>query len=187
MADAARKRPRLDAAAASAADRPPPTQEPQTQPLAVDASRWAASAFPAFQQPRAVGRFSLDGRRHFTHDSSQRRYLCPGLDDWGVGGDLNEGYDAGRYEPREEGLHEGLENLARWIMAAEQLPRCIGPSPSASVGPHKATSAGFVTWRGHLSKLALTPYQREPWRIAAQRLSSAGVHPAPPSTHNVSH
>ena len=65
----------------------------------------------------------------------QRHYLCPGLDDWGVGGDLKRDTTvAGWYEPREEGLHEGLENLARWIMGAEQLPHArIGPSLSVSV------------------------------------------------------
>lgn len=105
-------------------------------------------AFPRYQCPHEAGVFSLDEQRQWRDDASQRRHYIR-LDPSTSTLDLREGY--GRFVARDEDRREGLDHLLRWI------------------GAHRPKPADVVTWRGHLSKILCTPFDRKsPWRLAAQ-------------------
>ena len=110
----------------------------------------ARAAFPRFAQPSQVGVFSLDAARRWRDSDTARRRLAP-LPPPPVALDLREGY--ARFVARDEGRREGLDHLLRWLRAH--------PPPAPP---------DMVTWRGHLTKVLCTPFDRgTPWRLAAVR------------------
>ncbi|XP_038624277.1 decapping and exoribonuclease protein [Tachyglossus aculeatus] len=117
--------------------------------------------FPFYRRPSEVGRFSLDAARGYHGDARALRYYAPPPARGPAPAfDLRRGY-ADRYRPRDEDLREGLDHLLRWLLDhRDRLPG--GPG---------WLSGAVVTWRGHLTKLLTTPYERQDgWQLAASRL-----------------
>uniref|UniRef100_S4RUU6 Decapping nuclease n=1 Tax=Petromyzon marinus TaxID=7757 RepID=S4RUU6_PETMA len=113
--------------------------------------------------PVEVGCFSLDAERRFHADARQLRYYAPPK-----GGatrvefDLRDGY-SDRYVQRDDNVKERLDHVLRWI-----LPNRYKFALAGSWCLH----TDVVTWRGHLTKVACTPYERhEGWLMAVTLLA----------------
>ncbi|XP_067416361.1 decapping and exoribonuclease protein [Emydura macquarii macquarii] len=117
--------------------------------------------FPFYRRPAEAGRFSLDAGRRYHGDARQLRYFTPppGLHP-APAFDLRHGY-RDRYVRRDEGRPEGLEHLLRWTAQHRHRLRAEGDAAG------RPLHADFVTWRGHLTKVLTTPYERqEGWLLA---------------------
>ncbi|TRY56739.1 hypothetical protein DNTS_027365, partial [Danionella cerebrum] len=116
-------------------------------------------AFPLYQQPVELGCFSLDAKRSFFNDDRQLRYFVdPGK--W-LEFDLRDGYHS-RFIRRDETVKEKLDHLLKWILQNQHKTH---PKDSSK---GRAVDVDFVTWRGHLTKVLTTPYERqEGWAMAA--------------------
>ncbi|KAM6182387.1 decapping and exoribonuclease protein isoform 2-T2 [Erethizon dorsatum] len=116
--------------------------------------------FPFYRRPSELGCFSLDAQRQYHGDARALRYYSPPPTNGpGPNFDLRDGYPD-RYHPRDEEVREGLDHLLRWLL--EHRGQLEG-------GPSWLAGA-IVTWRGHLTKLLTTPYERqEGWQLAASR------------------
>lgn len=116
--------------------------------------------FPFYRSPSELGCFSLDAQRQYHGDARALRYYSPPpAHGPGPDFDLRDGYPD-RYKPRDEEVRERLDHLLRWVL--EHRHRLEG-------GPGWLAGA-TVTWRGHLTKLLTTPYERqEGWQLAASR------------------
>lgn len=123
---------------------------------------------PFYRQPNEVGCFSLDDKRSFHDDKRQLRLFTP---PHSINFDLRAGYE--NFVKRDEEEKEGLEHLLRWINRHKekfeivQSPTATKSFPSESpASPSLHTD--FITWRGHLTKIMCTPYEkRESWQMAA--------------------
>ncbi|XP_066215885.1 decapping and exoribonuclease protein isoform X3 [Saccopteryx leptura] len=117
--------------------------------------------FPFYRRPSQLGCFSLDAQRQYHGDAQALRYYSPPpTNGQGFSFDLRDGYPD-RYQPRDEEVREGLDHLLRWLL--EHRGQLEGRSPGWLAG-------AIVTWRGHLTKLLTTPYERqEGWQLAASR------------------
>ncbi|EAX03559.1 dom-3 homolog Z (C. elegans), isoform CRA_b [Homo sapiens] len=116
--------------------------------------------FPFYRRPSELGCFSLDAQRQYHGDARALRYYSPPPTNGpGPNFDLRDGYPD-RYQPRDEEVQERLDHLLCWLL--EHRGRLEG-------GPGWLAEA-IVTWRGHLTKLLTTPYERqEGWQLAASR------------------
>uniref|UniRef100_A0ABI7YXM6 Decapping nuclease n=1 Tax=Felis catus TaxID=9685 RepID=A0ABI7YXM6_FELCA len=116
--------------------------------------------FPFYRRPSELGCFSLDAQRQYHGDAQALRYYSPPpTNGQGPNFDLRDGYPD-RYQPRDEEIREGLDHLLRWLL--DHRGQLEG-------GPGWLAGA-IVTWRGHLTKLLTTPYERqEGWQLAASR------------------
>ncbi|XP_032506249.1 decapping and exoribonuclease protein isoform X2 [Phocoena sinus] len=116
--------------------------------------------FPFYRRPSELGCFSLDAQRQYHGDARALRYYCPPpTNGQSPNFDLRDGYPD-RYRPRDEEVQERLDHLLCWVL--EHRGRLEG-------GPGWLAGA-IVTWRGHLTKLLTTPYERqEGWQLAASR------------------
>lgn len=116
--------------------------------------------FPFYRRPSELGCFSLDSQRQYHGDARALRYYSPPpINGPGPDFDLRDGYPD-RYQPRDEEVRERLDHLLRWVL--EHRNQLEG-------GPGWLAGA-TVTWRGHLTKLLTTPYERqEGWQLAASR------------------
>nr|6WUF_A Chain A, Decapping and exoribonuclease protein [Mus musculus]6WUK_A Chain A, Decapping and exoribonuclease protein [Mus musculus] len=116
--------------------------------------------FPFYRRPSELGCFSLDAQRQYHGDARALRYYSPPpINGPGPDFDLRDGYPD-RYQPRDEEVQERLDHLLRWVL--EHRNQLEG-------GPGWLAGA-TVTWRGHLTKLLTTPYERqEGWQLAASR------------------
>ncbi|XP_059571237.1 decapping and exoribonuclease protein isoform X2 [Alligator mississippiensis] len=162
MATAAhpRKRPREDDPEA-----PPPQRAPSAPPRTLPVSPGCyAGPFPFYGRPAEVGHFSLDEQRRYHGDARQLRYFAPPPDHRpDPPFDLLDGYQD-RYVRRDEDVREGLDHLLRWVLHN----RCRLPGHRPGQG--RPVAADVVTWRGHLTKVVTTPYERrEGWLLAATR------------------
>lgn len=118
-------------------------------------SRYQSGPPTTFREPSNVGEFSLDDRRRFHNDASAKKfYYGVGKVDSGsrVEFDLRKGYDT--FVKRDESEKEYLDFILRWI----------------AENNFNLSSVDFVSWRGLLTKLLTTPYEkREGWIVAASR------------------
>lgn len=132
------------------------TKTPLTLP--VTPSRYDAP-FPFYRRPAEVGRFSLDAQRCYHGDARQLRYYAPPPTEGPCPGfDLRDGY-RDRYVRRDDGVHEGLEHLLRWVVQNRKQLQ--------SEDKGRPVNADFVTWRGHLTKVLTTPYEsQDGWLLA---------------------
>ena len=78
--------------------------------------------FPFFRQPMKIGEFSLDDKREFHHDNSQKKYIS-----WPLNTPLNDGqstdvhFDLNLLLDRavrkdDSQVDERLDNLLKWIL-----------------------------------------------------------------------
>ncbi|XP_071813014.1 decapping and exoribonuclease protein-like [Apostichopus japonicus] len=123
-------------------------------------SRYDA-AFPNFSEPREVGQFSLDasedGERNVYNDSRKLKFYIP-KDDQKVNFDLRHGY--GKFIRKDDDIKERLDNLLRWVlMNKEQFT-------ANEDGSIKSLNTDFLMWRGHLTKIICTPFQKDSWSMA---------------------
>uniref|UniRef100_H2ZF38 Decapping nuclease n=1 Tax=Ciona savignyi TaxID=51511 RepID=H2ZF38_CIOSA len=124
------------------------------------------------RKPTEVGRFSLDGNRKFHHDRSEMTCFCPPVREKALlyNLDLNDGYNSNRYIKRDENVKEKLDHMLHWFLLNknrfdvkndEKGENVIGSSPD------------FLLWRGHLTKMMCTPFEkREGWKMAIQKLNN---------------
>uniref|UniRef100_A0A8D0H0S1 Decapping nuclease n=1 Tax=Sphenodon punctatus TaxID=8508 RepID=A0A8D0H0S1_SPHPU len=131
----------------------PPTkrqsQDPAALHLAVSPSLYDAP-FPFYRRPAEVGCFSLDGQRCYHGDARQLRYYNPPPTEGpSPCFDLRDGY-RDRYVRCDGSIREGLDHLLKWGQGG--------------------AAADFVTWRGHLTKVLTTPYEKqEGWLLGVSR------------------
>ncbi|XP_015260940.1 PREDICTED: decapping and exoribonuclease protein-like [Gekko japonicus] len=127
--------------------------------LPVTPSRYDAP-FPFYRRPAEVGRFSLDSQRCYHGDASQLHYYAPPPTEGpSPGFDLREGY-RDRYVQRDESVHEGLEHLLQWV--SQNRKQLQGAEEKGQL-----LNTDFVTWRGHLTKVLTTPYEKQDgWLLA---------------------
>eukprot|EP00039_Didymoeca_costata_P002390 m.59844 g.59844 ORF g.59844 m.59844 type:complete len:374 (-) comp11276_c0_seq4:92-1213(-) len=106
---------------------------------------------PTFPRPEEVGCFSLDMERNFHDDDSELRvYQCPKM-----GVSLRQGYTEFVAKDEQANADEHLNNLLRWIIAHSDRRKDLG-------------NVDFVTWRGQVTKMMLTPYEtKNGWKLAA--------------------
>lgn len=116
-------------------------------------------AFPNFKKPALLGCFSLGSRREFCHDMSQLKYY----DSAKVAPtplDLHQGIRMSIKKNMEEIKQEGLAHILRWILAKAHHFR--------SAAGRQRFLPEFVCYRGLLTTLMCTPYERrEGWSICA--------------------
>lgn len=115
--------------------------------------------------PVEVGHFSLDGQREYHDDASQLRYYNPPTSPSNVHFNLREGYKS--YIEKNDDVKEGLTHLLMWIAKHRDVFKLKVRDETSSSSSFRFNT-DFITWRGHLTKLLITPYQlREPWKFAA--------------------
>uniref|UniRef100_A0A8C4NET0 Decapping nuclease n=1 Tax=Eptatretus burgeri TaxID=7764 RepID=A0A8C4NET0_EPTBU len=111
-------------------------------------------ACPNYRQPAELGCFSLDSQRTFHDDGRLLRYFAPPRG-WQGPIDLDVGWSVpGAYIQMDAQRAERLDHIVSWLSR------------------HRSQGGGnwgyFVTWRGHLTKVLGTPYERrEGWQLAA--------------------
>ncbi|XP_030053194.1 decapping and exoribonuclease protein isoform X1 [Microcaecilia unicolor] len=122
------------------------------------------AAFPFYKQPLEVGRFSLDATRNFFNDSRQLRYYSPPPPGDSPQFDLRDGY-RDRYVKRDDSIKERLDHLLQWIQQNQSVLRAGAASSETTTSSW--LNKDFVTWRGHLTKVLTTPYEKqEGWLLA---------------------
>ncbi|XP_060095066.1 decapping and exoribonuclease protein isoform X1 [Heteronotia binoei] len=127
--------------------------------LPVTPSRYDAP-FPFYRRPAEVGRFSLDSQRRYHGDTRQMRYYAPPPTEGpSPGFDLRDGYHD-RYVQRDESIREGLDHLLQWV--SQNRKQLQGAEEKGQL-----LNTDFVTWRGHLTKVLTTPYEKQDgWLLA---------------------
>ncbi|XP_029441741.1 decapping and exoribonuclease protein [Rhinatrema bivittatum] len=122
------------------------------------------AAFPFYKQPLEIGHFSLDATRKFFGDSRQLRYYSPPPTGEGPHFDLRDGY-RDRYVKQDESIKERLDHLLCWVQQNRGLLRA--GAVNSETAPSSWLNKDFVTWRGHLTKVLTTPYEKqEGWQLA---------------------
>lgn len=142
-------------------------------------------AFPKYEPPREIGKFSLNEQRIFVHDASRLRYfynpekrLHHQKSDGSTSGkpedakkanenvkstlslNLRDGYKI--FIERDESVKEHIDDLLRWIL--------LNKAKVVETSTDSQVSTDFVCWRGLMTKILCTPYEnREGWKIAAAR------------------
>ncbi|KAG7249041.1 hypothetical protein CRUP_026220, partial [Coryphaenoides rupestris] len=146
----------------------PPPASPSPSPRRALSTRWQLyeKDFPVYKQPVEVGVFSLDSERRFFNDARKLRYFVeprPRPDF-----DLRDGYKD-RFVRRDDGVKEKLDHILRWILANKSKLLSSAAAAAAAASPSSPMlGVDIVTWRGHLTKLLTTPYERrEGWLLAA--------------------
>uniref|UniRef100_T1JH46 Decapping nuclease n=1 Tax=Strigamia maritima TaxID=126957 RepID=T1JH46_STRMM len=110
--------------------------------------------FPTYQEPKEIGNFSLDANREFVLGSEGCKYLILPADSNRVRFDLNKGYEQAIKKNFQS--PEKLDNLLKWFLNSKQLKTNL--------------SADFVCYRGLLSLLLCTPYEKnDGWIICATK------------------
>ncbi|XP_057554731.1 decapping and exoribonuclease protein isoform X2 [Hippopotamus amphibius kiboko] len=119
-----------------------------------------AGPFPFYRRPSELGCFSLDAQRQYHGDARALRYYSPPpTNGQSPDFDLRDGYPD-RYQPRDEEVQERLDHLLCWLLEHR----------SQLEGGSGWLAGAIVTWRGHLTKLLTTPYERQDgWQLAASR------------------
>ncbi|XP_060045487.1 decapping and exoribonuclease protein isoform X3 [Erinaceus europaeus] len=145
----------------------PLSKRPHLEPSLPTDPALYSGPFPFYRLPSQLGCFSLDEQRQYHGDARALRYYSPPpTSSQGPNFDLRDGYPD-RYQPRDETVQEKLDHLLHWLM--EHRGQLEGPSNFSLRGPGWLAGA-TVTWRGHLTKLLTTPYERqEGWQLAASR------------------
>lgn len=119
----------------------------------------------AYQKPSEVGAFSLDSDRRFHNDRRQMSYYVnpnPPLGKRFL--NLSDGYGTNRYIKRDEKNGADLSPMLEWIVANK-----LRFSKDSS---NKLRLPKIVTWRGNLTKIMITPYERyDDWMFAAQKFN----------------
>lgn len=132
--------------------------------------------FPFFRRPRIIGSFSVDANRKFVGDRSQMRFFCPerlknssqaGSSYKRVNLDLNDGYDKVIRKDDSFKKDEGLSFMLKWICHNKPAFQIIDQTTNEAA-PLTTLSTDFVAFRGLLTTLMCTPYEkREGWQIFA--------------------
>ncbi|XP_068674928.1 decapping and exoribonuclease protein-like [Montipora foliosa] len=122
---------------------------------------------PFYRQPTEVGCFSLDDKRSFHDDNRQLRLFSPPHN---INFDLRAGYKD--FVKRDDGEKEGLEHLLQWTNRHKEKFEIIHSPTSERFAREKpplpSLHTDFITWRGHLTKIMCTPYEkRDSWQMAA--------------------
>ncbi|XP_076451475.1 decapping and exoribonuclease protein-like isoform X2 [Babylonia areolata] len=149
-------------------DKPAP-RHGATFRLSVDTNKYDRR-FPHFRKPMEVGSFSQDAVRAFHHDRRQLRfYVKPAQADPGF--DLRRGYAT--MVRKDETVKEYLDDLLRWVMRNRtKFSLKLNKEQASGISGDAVTTidslnTDFVCWRGLLTKLLCTPYERQDdWKIA---------------------
>ncbi|XP_002126837.2 decapping and exoribonuclease protein [Ciona intestinalis] len=123
------------------------------------------------RKPTEAGRFSLDAERKFHHDRSAMSCFCPPVRNNRLlyTLDLNDGYNTSRFIKRDENVKEKLDNMLHWLLLNKN--RFVTDERSANKTNVIGAYPDFVLWRGHLSKMMCTPFEkREGWEMAIQKM-----------------
>ncbi|XP_064609120.1 decapping and exoribonuclease protein-like [Liolophura sinensis] len=124
------------------------------------------SHFPYYRQPREIGFFSLDIQRKFYDDKSQLKFYIAPSNAASVNFNLREGYKD--LIKKDESVKEFIDDLLRWVLVHKQLfvlRDSEGNLPSDET--LKSLNTDFICWRGLLTKLLCTPFERrDGWLIA---------------------
>lgn len=116
--------------------------------------------FCELRTPVEVGYFSLDGERKFHDDSSQLRFYNPPSSRSDLAFNLREGYES--YIEKNDDVQERLTHLLTWILKHSDVFQLKNQKETSEF----SFNIDFVSWRGHLTKFLITPYQlREPWKF----------------------
>ena len=117
------------------------------------------------RQPIEVGSFSLDGQRKYHDDRSQLRIYNPPCAMRGLSFNLRDGYDT--YIEKDDEVQERLTHLLMWITKHKNVFQLKQQSAHQNAPPPPFSfNTDFVSWRGHLTKFLVTPFQlREPWKF----------------------
>ncbi|KAI9859354.1 MAG: decapping endonuclease targeting mRNA [Trichoglossum hirsutum] len=99
--------------------------------------RFAGSS-AAIRRPKEISCFSYDNQHRFHLDESSLRYYYPAR----IGADLSGGFDA--FEKLDDTADDHLDGLLSTIMALEKETS-------------KQCEADFITWRGMMTKIMVTP------------------------------
>ncbi|XP_065066252.1 decapping and exoribonuclease protein-like [Rhopilema esculentum] len=114
---------------------------------------------PFFRQPAEFGAFSLDIDRKYMNTNEKMREYVPSVKR-DPQFDLNVGFKT--LTARDEDVQERLDHLLQWVDLHRDRFKLSTDSHPVSL------HTDFLTWRGHLVKILLTPYEkREPWRMDA--------------------
>lgn len=108
--------------------------------------------FPSYGQPKQIGYFCVDGNREYTPGKAYMKYYYPPPDPKSINFDLNIGYEG--TIKKEFDLNERIDFLLKWVTGNKSL----------------LTNVEFVNYRGLLTKVMLTPYERQDdWIICATK------------------
>ncbi|KAL8622719.1 hypothetical protein ACOMHN_009353 [Nucella lapillus] len=155
-------------------NRPPPSHHRSrgdTFRLPVD-SRQYDQRFPNFRKPVEIGSFSQDAQRTFHHDRRQLRFFVrparanPGFN-------LRQGYAS--FIQKDPTVKEYLDDMLRWVIRNKakfslHKSQASEQSGKADAGIIDSLNTDFVCWRGLLTRLLCTPYERQDdWKIAITR------------------
>lgn len=130
--------------------------------------------FPSYRQPVEIGYFSVDGDRKMLRNKSQLKY-------YSAPKKLNLALSSG-YESRvakKDAREEGIDLLLEWITYNAQCFQPQSPSGNKETIKHQQQKVtdrpdniltDFVTWRGLLTKIMITPFNRnESWGFLATK------------------
>lgn len=102
--------------------------------------------------PVELGTFSLDSKRQFQHNSSKLAHL---RDDWkNIKADLYDGFPEKFIQRDETKSSERLTFMLKWIL--ENLDKF-----RLHTGTLNSLNTDFVCFRGHLTKILLTPFENK--------------------------
>ena len=117
-------------------------------------------------KPNEIGRFSLDGDKHFRHDDHQLNYFTPPPNCQVAGEcpsfDLKDGYKTERYVEYRKSEVPSMP-LLQWMVANK-----------SRFESNELQMPTILTWRNKLAKIMTAPYDQNSnsdWIITAQKLN----------------
>lgn len=124
-------------------------------PLSADPEKISLQPPILYSAPRAVGEFSLNDEREMILGRANARYACDKYwsanksERWPIGA-MN--LDANRESFVNHKTNEYLTKILQWLQ--------LMGGPTTSRLKKVAHEADFVTWRGVLSRIAVSPYDK---------------------------
>ena len=119
-------------------------------------SRFGENACPTYGKPIELGAYSLDWNGAFHDDARCRKVYEPPPTEKPIAFDLSVGYD--EFVSKNEDEKHYLNPILKWIRRKDAKDSARGRKVPYDV----------VTWRGQLTRMMCTPYERrEPWAMAA--------------------
>eukprot|EP00118_Oscarella_pearsei_P004300 m.18146 g.18146 ORF g.18146 m.18146 type:complete len:395 (+) comp27606_c0_seq2:157-1341(+) len=123
-------------------------------------------SFPTYKQPKELGSYSLDWDRQFHDDQRCRKVYTPPEPGKPVNFDLSEGYKA--FVGKDEDEKHYLNPILTWITANRSQINGSRKLSETQVTSEDTLPYDVITWRGQLTRMMCTPYERrDPWAMVA--------------------